>query len=331
MEKIKRTDAAAKTTEAWWSLLIPEGSLGRTAFQVVWPVMGGAIGAWVASATGWIGSYGVAGWAATITIGALAAIWGLAGFEHVRYRRSQRMSEANQGPLAPTIDEAALTALVDARVAELMGTKLDARYATHPQMHDHDEKFIKLTEQVAAARIVANGAVEALDTLNRQLTTQVINHGRETERHFEQVDAGFAALQNRERHQAMFAELRRRFEEIEGPVTEGAGIANGDEWLKSVRNWRRNLEEWLVVAEYYAMGVSDAVRKIPDSAFDTKWEFESAPLSANQVQRYKEVSVLWQNAQDQKRRVDKQLEYAAFHAPSKRAKNGNPPRPTEDQ
>ena len=91
MGKLQRTDSAAKTTEAWWALLVPEGSVGRTLFQLVWPMIGATVGAVVAATTSWITEFGVAGWIGSITLFALAISWIVAGVESARLRRWQRL------------------------------------------------------------------------------------------------------------------------------------------------------------------------------------------------------------------------------------------------
>lgn len=216
--------------------------------------------------------------------------------------------------------------------------ELDYQPSTHAQMHARDEKLLELDERTKALQVMLE---ENLRVSENQVTdlTKSIQHlknfleytERETQRHFEQVDVGFAALYNREWHQRLFDELGNDYLRIAEPVKAGKGINDGTEWLRSVKSWRGKLDQWLVIAEYYAMGVAKKVLEVPDFLYDGEWGFDEKELTANQAHRFKETAIWWQNAKEQKNRVDKQLEYAAFHAPSQRAKNGSPPRPSEDQ
>jgi len=99
MGKLQRTDNVAKTAEAWWALVVPEGSFGRALFQLVWPVIGGGVGVVVAATTNWITGYGVAGWIGSITLFALAAIWIVAGVESFKLRRWQRLGGIAPNPV----------------------------------------------------------------------------------------------------------------------------------------------------------------------------------------------------------------------------------------
>lgn len=105
MGKVERTDKAAKTVESWWSLIFADGGLGHSLFKWGWPMMGGAVGAWVASATSWISAYGVAGWATAIALGILAAVWIAAGFERARTYRHLRTRDHQDSLSAEEVEK----------------------------------------------------------------------------------------------------------------------------------------------------------------------------------------------------------------------------------
>lgn len=147
MGKLQKTDKTGKTVEAWWALLFAEGSLGQSVLR--WSgfaTIGASVGAWVASATDWISNYGVAGWAATITIGMLAAIWAVAGFEHIRTKRWLRENAAEPNQQADADTD--LESLIDARLDEFLATKMPAKFASHEQMHAQDEKLAAITDRL---------------------------------------------------------------------------------------------------------------------------------------------------------------------------------------
>ncbi len=336
MDRIKKTDSAAKTVESWWALLFAEGSLGRW----IGPMIGAGAFGYAAKISEWLNEFGPIGWVTAAGVGFALAATGFAQIEAFRLKRLHRTSpnDVEDDSREEKLSQEELTPLIDARLNEFLTTKLRSEFSSHSQMHAQDERLARLEDGLKSVREIVEGGLEThaeqLRRLGEKLNSVVsyidmIN--RDVERRLEQVDTGFSAIHNRERHQLMFKELERHYIELERPILADKGLGNGDEWLKSVKHWIRNLDEWLSVVEYYAMGVSKRVKDIPDFVYERPWAFNEDLLTAIQVHRYKQVATWWQNAQEQKRRVDKQLEYAAFHAPSKRPKNGSPPKPAEDQ
>lgn len=171
MGKLDKTDKTGKTVEAWWALLFAEGSLGQSIIRWGWPVIGGALGAWVASATDWIGSYGVAGWAATIAIGVLTAIWCVAGFEHIRTKRWVREQTGHEP--SQWSEDSALVSLIDARLDEIVTTKVRSEFVTHSQQHAQDEKLASIKEDARKAQGMAGIAFEHVEKERARLDSRI--------------------------------------------------------------------------------------------------------------------------------------------------------------
>lgn len=235
---------------------------------------------------------------------------------------TEAMSSAtiDAGTFDPQANVAELQSLVEARLEEFLATKISATFETHAQAHGRDVKLVDLSDRTKAIE----QKLDLLTTYAEHTRTDL----RET---FDNVDYGFAAILNREWHQRLFSELATAYENLAEPVRSGTGIADDAAWQKQVKRWHVDLEQWLVFADYYAMGAKERITKMNDSMYDGQWTFDEAPLNANQVHRYKEVSILWHNAKEDKPRIDKSFEYAAFHAPSKKGRPDAPPRPNEDQ
>ncbi|MEZ5734937.1 MAG: hypothetical protein R3E09_03880 [Novosphingobium sp.] len=134
---------------------------------------------------------------------------------------------------------------------------------------------------------------------------------------FKNVDNGFSAILNREWHERFFKELGEAFDLIAEPVNAGQGIGDDRAWLQSVKDWRGKLDQWLTIVDYYAMGATEKVLKIPDALYDDVWTFDEKPLTANQVHRYKEAAIWWHNAKAAKGRIDRCFSNAAFGSPSR--------------
>lgn len=330
MGKLEKTDRTGKTVEAWWALLFAEGSLGQSLLRWGWPMIGGAVGAWVASATDWISSYGVAGWAGTITIGMLAAIWGLAGFEHVRTKRWLRdhVIEPPQG------SHSDLTALVDARLQEFLATKLAAEFVTHRQQHEYDEKLSELSERVKAARVLADGSqsyaekrlgdlamdIRSLEDqfadMKRKLDAWTLQHSDSVRRRFQNVDGGFRAIHDLET-------LRRLATEIEVEAhwllrtRDGERVDDWTEWNSRHSAWLAHLGDYTEVAEHYLPELHRIITDVPAHKVQGQWpENRDAFPSDDAMIAHRTAAVILQNFTAKHRRVEACVTSFAFNSPS---------------
>lgn len=143
---------------------------------------------------------------------------------------------------------------------------------------------------------------------------------------FANVDAGFAAILDREWNERLFHKLGDEFDRLAAPVMAGGGIASEAEWQRDVKTWRAKLDQWLILADHYAMNARDKILAVPEFIYDRPWPFDEKSLTANQAHRYKEMAVWWQNAQEEKPRIDQCLAAAAFEVPSKKGRTDSPPR-----
>lgn len=332
MGKIKKTDAAGKTVEAWWALLFADGSLGQFIVRWGWLVIGGGAGAWVASVTDWISSYGVAGWAATITIGALSAIWGVAGLEHVRSKRWSR-----EHPLAEhtELSDGDLKELIDARLNEFHATKLRAEFATHAQTHAFDEKLADLSEKAKIAQGSAKLAFghadseiarvearisEMADKVDR-LGSFAEQHVRNTRERFQNVDGGFKAMRHREQL-AYHAEM---IEELAGMllcIREGKPVENWGEWSSLSSRWLTGVSMWIAIAEIYRDGCKQRIMVVAPEELHGNWpEDDSLFPNIDAIMAYRKIAVTLGHFRLEQKPVDEAIVLAAFHAPSMKGRD----------
>jgi len=139
------------------------------------------------------------------------------------------------------------------------------------------------------------------------------------------IDLGFRAILNREWHQRLFRELGEDFETLAQPIDDGQGLPDAKVWQQAAKRWRGKLDQWLVIADYYAVGTAEAVLSQPEHLYDGEWTFDESVLTANQVHRYKELAIWWHNARESKARVDRCLEQTAFLSPSMKGRLDSPP------
>ncbi|MCY1672224.1 hypothetical protein OVA07_14555 [Novosphingobium sp. SL115] len=305
MGKIKKTDSAAKTVEAWWALTFADGSLGQSILKWA-PLMlsGGLMGGVVA----WISSYGVAGWAATITIGVLATIWGMVGIAHLRSR--QRIVDA------PALDSAEIDAIVRQRLNDFLASTLRAEFATHAQMHAHDEKLIELAKQAADARTVANGAIEALDAARRQWDAWTHHHVQHNDHRFRSVDGGFRAIRDRERLLKLSTELTANAKWLLRS-TEGEAVDDWGLWNHRHFEWRRAMTEYSQVATRYLPDIAQAINEVPTHTLKGEWpEDRSLFPSDDAMIEHRTTAVIMRNFGENHPKVIACVESFAFQAPS---------------
>lgn len=336
MGKLDKTDRTGKTVEAWWSLLVAEGSLGQSIVRWVWPVIGGGVGLWVASATDWISSYGVAGWAATITVGALSFIWGAVGIDHFRSRRTG----SAQGLPPPALDyqpanltEDRVNALIELRVAKLLAETLPARFETHAQAHGRDVKLGELSDRIDATRLFAESVSESAKHQigNYQIDVQSLEgqvaemrrtfdawthqHNRDQDQQFKNVDGGFRALGDRER----LTEIAERVEDGARWLLQASeGKAPDWTYFETKRSkWRKELSDYGVVAGHYLPDVLDLIVSVPAEKLTGHWpEDRSLFPSDDAMLAHRTVFVMLQNFREQHGRVMACVTSFAFHRPS---------------
>lgn len=349
MGKLEKTDKTGKTVEAWWALLFAEGSLGQYAIRWGWPVIGGAIGAWVASATDWISSYGVAGWAATIMLGALGTVWIAVGIDHFRSKRSREVESS----VAPELDyqpetldrltsltEGEVKALVEARLEEFLATKLRGEFITNAQHHAYDEKVAYLADKVKDARIVANSAIELIDKRSNDATIDINSleaqisdlkrdwqvwtnqHCRSQDQRFDWVDSGFKAILHREQmtfHAEMIEELGAKLLR----VRNGEPIENWGEWTTQQNRWLSGISAWLGFAEKYRVGCRARILTVDPDTLLGEWpEPDSAFPSTDAMMAYRRVAVTLSQFRLEQQAADDAVKIAAYSSPSKKGPLG---------
>jgi len=228
-------------------------------------------------------------------------------------------------------DSTELERLIDAR--------LQARtdLATHADLHRHDEQLVELSERTTFVRKMVesghSGLKARLDEiakgcsdLEQRWNEWTRQHSNDQEARFDNVDFGFAAIINREWNERLFAELREGFVEIAEPVEAKKPIADAGRWQMLVTNWRSKLDQWLVIADYYAVNTRENVLIVPDHLYYGTWSLAEDRLTADQVKMYKEAAIWRMSAKAAKPRVDRCLAAAAFESPSRKGRSGSPPR-----
>lgn len=236
------------------------------------------------------------------------------------------------------LDEQTIAAMIESRLAQMPVPERQADLATHANLHTHDVKIAELSDRINFVRDLVEGSHKAQEArfkkieekLDQVLAFTENRIGNLSER-FANVDAGFNAIYNREWHERLFHRLGEEYERLAVPIKVGGGIPDAADWQRDVKSWRAKLDQWLGIAEYYAMRSSEKILTVPDFVYERPWPFDEAPLTANQVRLYKEMSTMWQLAQDEKPRIDRCLESAAFHGPSKKGRLDAPPRLGEDR
>ena len=317
MGKLEKTDKAGKTVEAWWALLFAEGSLGQSILRWGLPVIGGAIGVWVASATDWISSYGVAGWAATIMLGALGAIWGLAGFEHVRTKRWLRDHAADVPVNAGTDSD--LIALIDSRLEKFLATTLRAEFVTN------DEKLASLDEEVK----VALGNIDSLKNeigevpnklgnLEQQFSDWTHAHIKDQEHQFKNVDGGFRAIHDREKLIEMAAGIESDAKWLLRS-RDGEKVDDWGEWNLMHSEWMMAIRNYAIVAERYLNDVPRKIGDVPSHEIQGRWpEDRSLFPGDDEVIAYRTATLTLRNFNSEHKRVMQCVTSWAFEAPSKK-------------
>lgn len=261
-----------------------------------------------------------------------ALLIGLSAFAGWLLMSGTKKATAEEIADHPGLSEEAITSLIDHRLPSLDD------YAKHSHLHDHDVKLADLADKIKSVRALAEGGHEAVearfkqieDKLDRLIAYAEQRTGELSDR-FANVDAGFAAILNREWHRNLFDGLEADFAKISKPIDAGQGIKDNDLWQDKVKQWRGSLDHWLMLADFYAMGTRETVLLIPDHLYDSNWTFDEAPLTANQVHRFKEASIWWMSAKAAKPRVENCLVAAAFQSPSKKGRLDSPPRPSASQ
>lgn len=247
------------------------------------------------------------------------------------------------------LDEKAIAAMIESRLTQLPPPERQTDLATHADLHAHDVKLVELSDRIKFLSDLVEGGhgqqelqfqnvegrlgeiAKGCFDLEQKMNAWTRQHTDAQESRFENIDLGFAAIYNQEWHERLFRDLGEAYDRLAVPIKAGAGISDADDWQREVKSWRARLHQWLGIVEYYAMRAEEKILKVPDFVYERPWPFDETHLTANQVRLYKEMSAIWQSAQDEKPRIDKCFEMAAFHSPSKKGRLDSPPRPSEDR
>lgn len=324
MGKIKKTDEAAKTAEAWWALLIPEGSLGRTIYYAAFPIIGGGAGAYVASATDWISSYGFAGWAATIAVGGLTAIWGMAGWAHWRSRQSP----------SDLVTEQAVGAIVSTRLEEFLTTRMRAEFITQAQSHAQDERIAKSLDAARAAMGTAQLTFENSNSqineqreqigkflyefreTERKWETWTQQHAQNNEHRFKSVDAGFRALRDREVLLQLTDVLHSRASWLLR-TTNGEKVDDWGLWNHRHFEWRRAMTDYSRIAARYVSDAVQSINEVPPHTLKGEWpEDRSLFPSDDAMIEHRTTAVIMRNFSEIHPKIIACVESFAFQSPS---------------
>lgn len=179
MGKIQKTDRAAKTVESWWALLVGEGGLGHSIMRWGWPVIGGTVGAIVASATSWISAFGVAGWVGAAIAGALLFLLIGIGIETYRLQRIKRMMLADGVKADDGILQVAHQSIevdydaIEVKLEELLAARIGLK-------NDHPTQiYAQQVEQSYKDAVIATGALAFLPSWLDEVLTNIADIDRQ--------------------------------------------------------------------------------------------------------------------------------------------------------
>jgi hypothetical protein len=226
-----------------------------------------------------------------------------------------------------------------------LASRLRAEFMTQAQGDEWHQKLSKAQENANAATAVGRLAfdfakeqsadlskeLKRIDNdrseLDSRMTEWVRVHCESQERRFRWIDLGFAAIHNLEWLRRLYTELIEEGEKLKIPIAQGGRIAEWSEWDMAERYWSGKLDEWIVIAAYYAPGCVD-VRTIPESMYYGRWSFSDDQFeSADHVRRYKEFAIRLHSLSEFQPRAQQAIIVAAFHAPSMKGRDDAPPRP----
>jgi hypothetical protein len=221
---------------------------------------------------------------------------------------------------------------ISASIAELRG-KINTTYEAAKAVATNVGDVLGLRIQALNERVdgIATGCAELESTVKKfpEKIDILMERNRERiEGQMDGVNQAFRAILNREWHYRLFSELDGGFELLMEPFHSGKPIENWKQWQEHAKGWRGKLDQWLIIADYYAMGTAENVNRLPDNLHDDEvvWSIDEAVLTANQIARFKEIATIWRSAGEAKSRVDRLLEQAAFNLPTSHRRLDAPPR-----
>lgn len=338
--KLKKTDSAVKTSEAWWSFIFAEGSLGQTLFRGVWPVVGGIIGAALGAVTDWINDFGLAGWALASVVGVLCALAIVYGVENVRYARNRRTFSEQAPDLKQTdqitehsidadyVQAAIERALKEAQIEEFKTATAVAlknnsdtwletskSFETHAQAHRRDVIVNEMSEfALATAK-----NLEVLQTYSEKTRTDM----REQ---IEWISQGFTAVGHWEWHQKEFPKVLENGKVLGEIANRKITDEMWSEWQNLDKFWRGQIGIWAKVANWYAPNSGDSVYEIPDNRFYGEWDIDEANFArADRVKRYKDAMIVLRNLKNIRAHVERAIKSSAFQGVGKKAIVGASP------
>ena len=316
MGQLPKNTRRADYIGIWWTLLGPGG--------VLVTIFSGIIGFFEPIARH--------GWAAVVLAGfgaagllILIASAGLVAWRYFRPLPSAPTAEISPAsvPQSNGLSEDAVSALIASRLEEFLSTTLRAEFAPHSDIHARDVKIAEISDRIKSVRASLETLSEYLSAKHKdmdgrfdRMVSFAENLSRETDDRFSWVDGGFSAIWHREQMAAMEAKLIEQARMLLRPKG-GVKVEHWGEWSHQKSLWEGLLKEWVTMAEPYCPDLSQKVLLVPHDRLIGDWsEPDSLFPSADAINAYRAVSVMFDNFQTWRPQVHRSTEVAAFMRPS---------------
>ena len=183
------------------------------------------------------------------------------------------------------------------------------------------------------AKISNAGNAAGLETLSDhvgRLQDFVTERFRSINDRLDWIAQGFAAVGHWDWHSRLYPALVERGDLLTSiSSVDQITLEHWHAWDAGERHWRNDIEQWLIIANYYAINAREAVFEISDSVYySDKWQLNEASFpNADAIKRYKEFSIILMNLKNVRSYVDSAIRTAAFESVGKKGR----PNLNEDQ
>lgn len=221
------------------------------------------------------------------------------------------------------IDEQAIAAMIESRLAQIPSPAPRADLATHTDLHAQDEKLSSLSGRIDFVRQMVEGShesvdarIKAIEEKQERLVSFAEQTVRNTRERFQNVDGGFKAIRHREQlayHAEMIEEMARSLLRIR----EGKPVENWGEWSSQSSRWMTGVSLWIEIAEIYRDGCKQRIMVVAPEELHGDWpDDDSLFPNIDAIMAYRKVAVILGHFRLEQKPVDEAVVLAAFHSPS---------------
>jgi hypothetical protein len=219
-------------------------------------------------------------------------------------------------PQGNGLTEDQVQSLINAHLSAWKSDALPKAFASHADIHSHDEKLAALADQIKSLRPLVDGGQKQIADLERKWSDWTKAHTDSNRDRFKNVDGGFRAIHDRERLKELFASIEDQAAWLLRS-SKGEKVDNWGEWNARHFEWQGLLIDYGQIAKHYLSDVPGEIGNVPSHRISGDWPEDDSLFPSNDAMiAHRTAAVMLRNLREQHGRTISCVESFAFNSPS---------------